>query len=154
MGVEQNFFIGPYLRVWVPQEKVEDKVKTCINKDCSNYRTKGLLANFCPECGRETMSVVFPRVVSLNLWVLLEETFSDGDMFEYLDLNPDPYILVIPNNLETQGGINPREEKGIEFSYPKDYSDFEREDWKKLTELLEIKKIKYEKCIGVLYYLS
>ena len=145
MGMHQYFYIGSYLRVYMPKYERKSGVQYCPNCE------KQSLSKFCGSCGSEMQNQMVQ--IMLHPYELVEEHFGDGDEFSYHQLHDEKdYYIVMPNTVG--------DEAGATFSEYNSDGEFESEipdggfsdNWNKLMEILDANDIGYEERRGVVGY--
>lgn len=140
MGYSQNIYIGPYLKIEMPEKikEVRTNRKYCSNSECSNSQ-QHVSGNFCPLCGNSLHNVIDiqSQTQKISHWDILSD-FGDDDLMwvpEYLDgvflpnsiKGPfENYFRQISSNSETGEMDIPNQEvatKAFEEEY-KDFLDF------------------------------
>lgn len=156
MGMNQSFYIGPYLKILDKKIKYIDKYKTCINEVCFNLGKK-LSSMFCDRCGSVIKEMPFEKERPLNMYDLMVRYFNNGDIFRDIrleNIESNDFVLLIPNKKE-QGGITLDECTYGEESLPDiEMNIFDSGDWNKMIKVLQEEGIKFEKKVGIVSYVS
>ena len=145
MSSNYHVYVGPYVKVNVPDVIKENLVRSCPTKSCPRHG-KIILTSFCPECGSKIEGVTFLMSHSVDLQGLLETYLQDLDLFQVVRLE-DKVECYLPNRRD-QGGINLHHEDGKETPIPD--LNFTHPDWDRLTKMLDEQKISYEKKSGII----
>ncbi len=154
----RKVYLGPFLRVWMPERTAHIPVQSCTNEECKKYGEHNR-HQFCGYCGKEVKRISINKPSHLILHDFLNEEFQDPDMF--IDVQPDgkEYILVVPNRHKKQGGAFFEDSPDSEILVFSDgiehfRAEFDREDWIKLVTTLLDRGIKYEQLTGVLQWFA
>ena len=140
MGMSKCIYIGKYLRVWLPTERVESQHRRRCPK-CDTIK----FAPFCEQCGSETTPTV--SETRLDQYELFEELFDCGDQFTTHYLCDGGYEVVLPNLGGQSGGVFVDE--STEIPIPKEELVG---DWEVLMQAYEKRGIRYEQAEGVFVY--
>lgn len=149
MSVDENHFVGPYLRVWPPIESVRETIQSCPKENCPQHG-KRVWTKCCAECGSPILDVGFPCERQLDLYEFFRSRFANGDLFQRLTETDEKGLVIVLPNRRDQGGSHLDE--GVETEI-KDYmSCFDFPDWVKVIEAFDSCNIKYEKRQGILHW--
>lgn len=159
MGIDRNFYVGPYIRYTKKKVEFEQTLKGCLNKSCPAHKRAAAWdtpPKFCPECGGATGSFQAKGKKDITLYDLFEQeedVFSTATDSEY----KGAYEFLIPNHRR-----KPPREFRIEMSTRIDLTDFDPKDemvWLEEAFAKELEKLratfdKVEIRWGVITYYS
>jgi hypothetical protein len=164
MSLDYHYYMGPYVKVWLPDRTYTSKIRTCTNTQCKEHG-KYTPNSFCSTCGSSVADCTLHKTGKMNLHDFFEEELGNVDIFQAIHIEDHPeYGLVLPNQRD-QGGIN-IEEPGT-YNLPdmagvtgaiideptKIGGYFDQKDWKLLIDKLNEKKITYAPQIGLVHYI-
>jgi hypothetical protein len=155
MGCEHYTYVGPYFKVWPPKIETNFPMQTCSNTECCGHGIYSS-SNFCNRCGSEVKQVPVKRIQKKCMHEFMEEELNNEDLFneitlEYSEEHKDCVLLT--SNYNGQGGITFDQcYSGETDMPPTDLTLFEKGDWKKMSDALERKDVKFEKKIGIINY--
>ncbi len=145
-------YVGPYMKVWMPEDPKLYTCLGCANIDCNLYGEE-VSSNYCVHCGQPIVEVKVGELVeAISFNELSIEIFGSSVVFRHI--KDVEFILVAPYVTERQGGkyfgysgeifaITDHLDKN--FMY-----DFNREDWVKLYSALIERGIEFEQKYGIL----
>lgn len=156
MGANRELYYGVYMRVYMPPKEVKKKIKTCLDKECMRHM-QYVSTPFCPLCGGKIDEFEYIKPSFENLHELLSEDLDDEDLFQVVYPDDKDFVIALPNNFKTQGGFLFTYDTSTEIvDLGSDLTpllyDFLKEDWVRLVKVLDMKRIKFEKKIGVLQW--
>ena len=147
MGMECDFYVGPYLQVLMPTKQVpsdgEGKCPTCGRV----FRT-----TFCPQDGPK-LEATFKEVRE-DFYRMCAAIFNhEPDVFREIRLGSKNYVVLIPNLLDKERQpsglrLDPMQQEG-EFEIPEENLGG---DWAKLMDGLEKRNIQYWKKYGIVLW--
>lgn len=148
MGTNAYFFVGAYLKVFMPTITI-----TVTERRCSNCEKIGYNFSFCPDCGGKVEMKNIDQQEMADLHDFCKKHFGDGDAFaQTSQFRPSKeYIIALPNtekdNLVT---LAPYDEVGFLDIPPNEFGG----EYQRLMAALDKDGIKYEKCYGIIvdYY--
>lgn len=151
MSVDENIFIGPYMRVWPPKETFETNILCCSSAECPRYaQPQHATAHFCPQCGSPITNTAFPQERLIDLYELFRTKLGNGDLFARITETPEEGMVIVLPNLGGQGGIHHLDT--IETPFQDYMGCFDHPDWERVAAVFDEMKIRYEKCQGILQW--
>lgn len=156
MGYNTTVYVGPYVKVYLPEVDSTEDIMTCPENDCSNHG-KRVSSKFCDKCGAEIKLVPFIRKKSFNIYQALEDRIDEDNFFvatqEWIGSDePDDFVLFL-SNCRDQGGYDIDEHDYGEFTFPDTHHDFfAHEDWAELIKVLTDLNLKFEKKTAIVRY--
>ena len=156
MSAMRKLYYGVYMRVYMPAKEVEMTTKTCLDKKCIRHM-KYASTPFCPLCGGIVDTFKYNKPSFENLHELLAEELNNEDLFQVVHPDDKDFVIAVPNNYKTQGGVNFTNDTSTEIvDFGSDLTpllnDFTKDSWVELVKVLDAKDIKSEKKCGVLQW--
>lgn len=157
MGYNSTVYVGPYVKVFLPQVDVTNTIKTCSNTVCRCHGKVNQSTPFCGACGHEIQMIPYTRKDSFNIHQMLYERVGQDTFFvvtqEWLSSEePEDFVILIPNR-KSQGGFSIEEHEFGEYLFPPlQPSPFTQGDWVKLIEVLKELNLKHVNAAGIIRY--
>jgi hypothetical protein len=145
MGMHNVFYVGCYLKVYFPFEKIEETKKICDNCGTDGY----FPGTYCSLCGGKIVEKKTELERMIYDYDFYEKHFGNGDEFSSTgEFQPsEDYRIVLPNtgrdNLEQ---LNDYDEVGFTDIPPNEFGA----EYQRLMAVLDREGIKYEKCYGII----
>lgn len=157
MGYDRTVYVGPYVKVFLPEVDNTENIMTCPEKDCSNHGKRAGASNFCDKCGAEIKLVSFIRKKSFNIYQALKDRIDEDNFFvatqEWIGSTEKNDFVLFLSNCRDQGGYRIDEHEYGEFTLPDTHYDFfAHEDWTELTKVLTDLNLRFEKKIAIVRY--
>ena len=82
MSVDSNFYVGPAIIIESKQVPVTKNVKSCNNKDCSNYLCNWVSRDaYCRKCGSTIIDIEYDTTESIDVTHLIHDNKIDGTIY-------------------------------------------------------------------------
>ena len=98
MSVDSNFYVGPAIIIGDKQVPVTKNVKSCNNKDCSNYLCNWVSRDtYCSKCGSAIIDIEYDTTERLDVDSLLYDNKLDRTIREdiFSELEGKPIVNVM-----------------------------------------------------------
>lgn len=157
MGYDSTVYVGPYVKVFLPQVDVTMVIKTCPNTVCRTHGTVNRSTVYCGVCGHEIKEVPITKKETFNIYQMLMDRVGQDTFFvvtqEWLSSNePEDFVILIPNRRE-EGGYNIEEQEFGEYILPCLQTQyFKQGKWLKVREVLDMSSLKHVDNIGIIKY--
>lgn len=150
MGIDNCYYLGPYINVWVPKVHRKLSISTCTKRDCTCHGRFRSNEKFCSVCGSPIGLEEIEQMVNMNLSDLFKEELGNEDIFSTHYWDEDEHVTVLPN-IRGQGGI--RIHNSGEYTLPDISKDnFVHPDWGRLITTLTKLEMKFEQKVGFIFY--
>lgn len=152
MGVHQNIYIGPYIKVEEKtiEKEVSDKIMTCSNTDCDIHGKKSV-GKFCSNCGSENKPFTIKQIknIKMSLYNDILYQLDDNEICFEVDNK-----FLLPNRINDYSIHISRDsnfdEKEIKY-ISNQIEDFER-DHESVISFLREKSIDFKVKFGTVIY--
>ena len=82
MSVDSNFYVGPAIIIGNEQVPVTKTIKSCSNKDCTNYLSTLLRWDtYCKKCGTLITDVKYDTTEQRDIESIINENNLDGTIY-------------------------------------------------------------------------